>query len=134
MVPTGESSKLEEAFDRWKELIPMMINVKGEMVKELSRTTALNYSVYSINALMQVAEIAYHHGIDLYAYKLSNDIGLEKALDFHTKYVSDSGAPQKWLNDGYKQSGDYDGSTNGNAPVYELAHTRIGMRLGQWDQ
>lgn len=111
------------AFKQWKDFISRQMNPNGSMKYELTRSTALDYSMYAINAMSQVAEIARHYGVDLYNYELSDGRGLEKALDFYTKYVSDPSAPRRWLNDGYKQDGGYNGSTNGNAQVYELAYT-----------
>ena len=107
------------------QLIPQQMDAQGKMVHELIRVTSLDYSMYAVNAMIQVAEIARHHpelGYDLYDYKLSDGRGLEKALDFHVPYVYDPNAPQKWISLGYKQQGGYDGATKGNAQVYELAY------------
>lgn len=141
-VILDDTNMRDDAASKWKKYVDCQISSKGCMKGEIHRATSLNYSVYSINALMQTAEIGRHHGIDLYGYETSDGRGLEKALDFHAKYVSDPSAPSKWKSEcscgKCQQDGGYDGSTNGNAQVYELAYTFVGNKsaykqcVGRW--
>ncbi len=131
-VILGDANTRNDAFDKWKKYVDCQISSKGCTKGEVHRTTSLNYSMYAINALIQTAEIARHYGVDLYSYKTSDGRGLEKALDLYAKYVSDPNAPSKWKSEcpcgKCQQDGGYDGSTNGNAQVYELAYTFVGNK------
>lgn len=107
------------AANRWKELIPQQMDMQGRMVEELKRgSAALSYSTFAINAMIQTAEIARHHGIDLYNYKVSNtdNRGIELALDYHAPYIVD---PSSWPNN----PGTTQERTRSNAAIYELAYT-----------
>jgi len=87
-VITEDNNDLNWAFQYWKELIPKQMNTQGQMTAELSRTRSLFYSLYAINAMTQTAEIAKHHGTDLYGYKMSDGRGLELAYDYHAPYLA----------------------------------------------
>ena len=83
---------LEYVYDRFKEILPEHIGSEGQMVQELGRTKSLMYSLYSLNAFTQVAEIARHNGEDLYGYS-RNGRSLKLALDYHVPYVIN---PDRW--------------------------------------
>lgn len=85
---TGNTDDMNWAFKYWKELIPKQMDKKGQMLNELSRTRSLFYSLFSINAMTQAAEIARHRGIDLYNYTTDDGRGLELAFDFHAPYLA----------------------------------------------
>ncbi|MEM8535484.1 MAG: alginate lyase family protein, partial [Chloroflexota bacterium] len=87
-----DRSDLEYVYDRFKEVLPEHIGSEGQMVKELGRTKSLMYSLYSLNAFTQVAEIARHNGEDLYDYS-RNGRSLKLALDYHVPYVIN---PDSW--------------------------------------
>ena len=87
-VITGDNNDMDWAFQYWKELVPIQMDEKGQMVNELRRTRSLFYSLFSINAMTQTAEIARHRGIDLYNYKTDDGRGLELAFDFHAPYLA----------------------------------------------
>jgi hypothetical protein len=89
----GDKRLMNRAFDLYKFLVPLQIDVNGYMIKESSRTKGLSYSLFAINAMIQTAEIAKHQGIDLYNYKLGDGRGLELALD---RYVQFSKDPSTW--------------------------------------
>ena len=65
----------------------------GALVHELRRTNSLSYSVYGLNAMVQTAEVARHHGADLYGYVSPAHRSLKQALDFYVPYVLD---PAEW--------------------------------------
>lgn len=145
-----DNTTLTWVFDRFKELIngnficgnnnypDSAITDKGEMRYEMlasacsgaeppcpGRRNALTYSLFALDGFVHVAEIARHHpelGYDLYSYKNTSGIGLEKALDFYAPYATD---PAKWIADGYCQSSAYNGE---NAALYELAYARYGKQ------
>lgn len=87
-IITENSDDLTYSYNRWRRLISSQIDSEGKIITELNRTRSFYYSLYGIDSLMQVAEIARHNGIDLYNYKTSDGIGLELALDFHAPYAS----------------------------------------------
>lgn len=144
----GDNETLTWVFDRFKQLIDgnfkcgntnypdPAITAKGEMRYEVlgsacsgaqppcpGRKDALTYSSFALDGFMHVAEIALHHGVDLYNYKNTSGIGLEKALDFYAPYVTD---PTKWIADGYCQSSAYNGE---NAALFELAYARYNKQI-----
>lgn len=91
-----DSTDLQYAFDKWKDVIDREMASDGRMLQEIKRTRSLHYSLYAINAMIQTAEIARHNGVDLYNYKLPDGRGLELALDYHAQYVPYGKAPQQW--------------------------------------
>jgi hypothetical protein len=110
----GEDPSLrQEAFDGWKNFLARAMAADGRLVHETRRTKSLEYSTYALNAMVQVAEIARHFGVDLYSYRLSDGRGLEKTLDYHVRFVS---SPSSWI---YQQIVPYAG---GNSAVYEIAY------------
>lgn len=113
-VIAEDPESLGYAFERWKKIIPTQIGTEGLMVKEINRTNSLSYSLYSINGMIQTAEIARHNGVDLYNYRLQDARGLEFALDFHAPYAAN---PSTWP---YEQITSYAGD---NAALYELAYS-----------
>ncbi len=113
-VITDDINSRQYVFDRWKAIIPDQMNTDGSMKKELTRTNSLTYSTFALNAMIQTAEIARHNNVDLYNYKSTDGKGLEKALDFHVRYIID---PSIWP---YQQIGTYRGD---NSAIYELAYS-----------
>jgi Alginate lyase len=108
-----EGSLLDEAFAEWKSLLAMQMDRDGRMTFELHRSRSLSYSTYAIKAMALTAEIARHHGVDLYGYSLADGRGLELALDVHAPYVLD---PAAWPG---AQISDY---TSKEASIYELGY------------
>ncbi|NOK59340.1 MAG: hypothetical protein GFH23_1086618n225 [Chloroflexi bacterium AL-N1] len=84
----NDQGELNYAFDRYKQILPNHIGQQGQMLQELGRTKSLTYSLYSVNALTQIAEIARHNGVNLYDYTTSG-VGLKTALDFHAPFSTD---------------------------------------------
>lgn len=113
----GDESLLNYAFGRYKELIPIQIDPKGRMIKELNRTTSLTYSLYALNAMIQTAEIARHQGVNLYDYTSDGKRGLKLALDYHATYAADTN-PRDWSYQQIKPLNKQD-----NVALYELAYS-----------
>jgi len=63
--------------------------------------------------MVQTAEIARHHGVDLYNYTLEDGRSLEKALGYHASFAAN---PSSWH---YQQINAYGGE---NAALYELGY------------
>jgi hypothetical protein len=110
-----DQAMLETAWARFRANIGTQMNDNGSLKFELTRVDALTYSAYALNAMMQAAEIARHHGVDLYHFTLPDGRGLERCLDFHAPYLAD---PARWVAEGNSQHGEMNA---GSAAVYELA-------------
>lgn len=109
---TGNQTVLDAAWSRWREIIPDQVSSEGRMVNETGRTKSLDYSTYALNAMLQTAEIARHHGVDLYHYT-SSGRGMELVLDYHAPFIA---SPSTWP---YEQISSYTGA---NIAVYECAY------------
>ena len=112
-----DQAGLDYAFDRWRELLDTQMREDGALVHELRRTNSLSYSVYGLNAMVQTAEVARHHGVDLYGYVSPGGRSLKQALDFYVPYVLD---PAEWT---CEQIHPYKGQS---AAAYEVAYAALG--------
>lgn len=99
-----------------KARLTQAISEEGRLVHELSRTKSLSYSLYALKAMLLSAEIAYHHGVDLYHVKDERGVGLETALLHHASFLLHNKKtwPFKQISELKKQE----------VALYELAHTR----------
>lgn len=109
-----DDSLLNWAFDKYRYLVSEQIDSVGKMVHELGRTKSLSYSLYTINAMIQTAEIARHHNVNLYDYKVGSR-GLELTLDYHARYAK---SPGSWP---YQQISAI--TAKDNMALFELAHS-----------
>ncbi|MCF6338764.1 MAG: alginate lyase family protein, partial [Gammaproteobacteria bacterium] len=122
---TGDEALLNTSFENFRNAIPGQVHWSGRMQQESGRTNGwagLGYSMYAIHAMTLTAEVARHHGVDLYNY-LGEDpggkpIGLKTALDFHVPYVMNP-ASWKW---GKNPSGNTINANSG-VGIYELAYS-----------
>jgi hypothetical protein len=110
----SDSTLTNHAFSKFKSTLASHIDSAGRMSKELGRTLSLDYSIYALNAMTQVAEIARHQGVDLYGYT-SSGRNLELAWDYHVPYLIN---PSSWPYEQYKAY-NQDG-----VALYELAYRR----------
>lgn len=79
------------------------IQPDGSLPEEIARTRSLHYSLFAIEAWMQVAKVSRDvGGLDLYNYQTADGRGLRKALDFLVPYLL---GEQKWP---HKTMGDED--------------------------
>jgi hypothetical protein len=70
------------------------IRPDGSLPEELARTRSLHYSLFAIEAWMQVAKVSRDvGGFDLYHYQTKDGRGLRKTLDFLVPYLL---GEQKW--------------------------------------
>lgn len=116
-VLTHDAGLMNFAFNRYKYNVPRHIDDYGHMIKEWGRGSGLGYSTYSMNALIQVAEIANNQGINLYAYDSSR---LKLAYDFHAPILASTDPTAAWIAaTGKSQVPDYNGD---NVASYELAY------------
>lgn len=74
--------------------IGVQVAVDGSQPLELTRETALGYSLFNLSALFELASLADRVGIDLWHYELPDGRGIAKALDYLIPYVVPP--TQKW--------------------------------------
>jgi hypothetical protein len=117
----GDGDALERAFDDWRGDALDQLEPNGLLVHERQRADGLDYSVYGLKALSFTAEVARHHGVDLYGYSAGGDeSALLRAFEGHQSYVVDA-ADWEW---GVGEEGYTEAERTAAGSVYELAHSR----------
>lgn len=113
-VITEDPDLMAYVVGHYRQLTPNQIDAGGVLVKEIGRTKSLDYATYAANAIIQVAEIARHHGVDLYNYQAADGRGsIHKAMRWLAPYVK---TPSTWP---HPQISAYTGA---NAAAFELAY------------
>ena len=85
---------LEFVRDFYKEiLLPSQMEKDGSFPKELSRTKPYGYSIFNLDAMAMVCEIAGNKENDLWNYNTSDGRGIKKAVEFLYPYLEDK---SKW--------------------------------------
>lgn len=85
---TGDRCRINATAQAARDLIPRQIDREGFMVKELDRADSLSYSLFALDALVQLAELGRAWGIDLHGYRTPDGVGLETALDRHAPFAA----------------------------------------------
>jgi len=106
---------LLQVFERFRTYLPEQIDALGRMSQELGRTNSLSYSLYALNAMTQVAEIARHFDVNLYDYTCDGTRGLKLALDYYDHFAIN------WRDWPFAQ-GEALTATK-NVALFELAHS-----------
>lgn len=73
--------------------VDSQITAKGEQPLELERTRPMQYSLFNLDALTELAEMSRHVGFDLWHYKGAKGGSIIGALQFIAPYADD---PAKW--------------------------------------
>jgi hypothetical protein len=99
-------NNLRDAFSMFRETMPCKMDDDGRMEREYKRglNGGISYSLFSINPMLQMAEIARHHGEDLYSYA-SGPRSLERAMDYITPYCTNP-STWPWKNGDWSPHGD----------------------------
>jgi hypothetical protein len=82
--------------------IASQIKPDGSQYRELTRTRSKIYCVMNLKGLLDLACLAEHAGVDLWAFQTSDGRSLRKALDWLLPYAA-GGKNWQW-----KQTGDFD--------------------------
>ena len=109
-----DASLLTYTFNTWKSKLAGWVGADGSMTHEITRTKSLFYSMYALEPILLVAEIAQRRGTDLYNYSV-NGRKLEMALDYIHSYVIN---PSTWP---YQQISPFDYF---GAGIFEIAYTQ----------
>lgn len=108
---------LAYVFDRWKQTKDQAIAEDGHLPIETGRTRSMHYSLFALDPMCQVAEIARHHGVNLYDYSV-NGKNLRMLFDFHAQYLKHGVDLGDWP---YEMISPH--HSNENVAVYELAYS-----------
>ncbi len=82
---TGAAQKILRTAETRR--IASQIRPDGRMPRELSRTLSFNYSVFNLEALMELAGLGEKVGVDLWHYQTPDGRSLEKAAEFMAQFA-----------------------------------------------
>jgi hypothetical protein len=77
---------LTHVFDRWVHILPLKMTDEGELPRETMRTRSMHYTLFALDSMTRVAEIARQHGVDLYETSVNGKC-LRKAIDYAAHYL-----------------------------------------------
>jgi Alginate lyase len=84
---TNQDIIFEDCCNFYKDvIIPTQIGSNGQFIDEITRTNALSYSFYNLDACVLMCEIAFTKGIDLWNFKTEDGKGIESAVRFLIPY------------------------------------------------
>jgi len=79
----GKEEIVQDAIQSTKERIKTQITPEGEMPEETKRgDMSLDYQVFNLFALSEMAVIAKKHGVDLWNYETDDKRGIGKAFEY----------------------------------------------------
>jgi alginate lyase len=76
--------------------IALQIRPDGRQPLEEARTRSLDYSIFNLEALIQLAELGRRVGVDLWRYEAPNGSSIRKALDYLATYADTT---RKWASE-----------------------------------
>jgi hypothetical protein len=89
----GKADDARTVCDKFKRRIDSQILPDGKMPRELARADGWGYSIFNVRAMMAVAELANHAGVDLWRYESPNGGSIRKAVDYLAPYADPA---KKW--------------------------------------
>ena len=96
----GDEALARQTAEAAKTRIAWQIEPDGKQPLELERTKSFGYTVFNLNALMTLAEVAQRVGVDLYNYKTADGRSLRRALDYTAPFLDATKAwPDKQIVD-----------------------------------
>ncbi len=93
-----DARKLAEEF-KTKRIAPQ-IEPDGKQPDELKRTTALHYTLFNLEGMSVMAQLARRVGVDLWSFQTEDGRGMKPALDFALPYaIGGEKWPYQQIND-----------------------------------
>lgn len=90
----GDKQQLKWVREQFKTVyLPEMMSAEGGFPAELARSKPYGYSLFMIDVMAGVAQIASIPGDDLWSYRLADGRSMQKGLDFIFPYIEDK---TKW--------------------------------------
>jgi hypothetical protein len=91
---TGDAATQRMAWDHYRSyLVPTEIRPDGSCPREEQRTQSLGYSSMNLDAFSIICRLAQMDGRDLWHFRTSNGIGVERSFKYLTPYLL---APASW--------------------------------------
>lgn len=88
-VVLNDKAFFNDVVAAWRKVAMAQSDSQGFQKHEIKRVDkSLHYSMFSLNSMLQTAEVARHNGVDLYNYRQSNGMTLEKMMDLHAPFSS----------------------------------------------
>ncbi len=89
----GKDDIAMKVFENATKLIAHQIEPDGKQPEELVRTLALHYSIFNLEALFYLSNVAEKKGIDLWHFETKDGRSIRKAIDYLVPYVIEN---KKW--------------------------------------
>lgn len=87
---TGNQEHLEWARNRYKSVfLPGQLGPDGSFPLEMRRTKPYGYSLFNLDAMATLVELASTSADNLWTFELPDGRGMRKALEFMTPYIRD---------------------------------------------
>jgi hypothetical protein len=85
---THNTTVAKEYLEKTKTLIARQIESDGSMPLELKRTKSFGYTLFNLNAFLNLAESGTKVGVDLYHFTTPDGRSIRKAIDFIAPYIN----------------------------------------------
>ncbi|WP_165842272.1 alginate lyase family protein [Paenibacillus xerothermodurans] len=116
---TGNDEKLRLAADHYKSaIIPEQVAPDGSLPKELERTRSFHYTLFNLDAMALLCEVAHYRGENLWMYATEDGRGIRQAIRFVLPYLDN---PYLW------QWPQIDGEIPNEHLCMQLAAIRLNM-------
>jgi len=110
----------EKIISHVKDRLDKQMDNTGRFPLEMARTTSLHYSVFIMEAFLNIAQMAEHSGVDLWHYTSPTGKSLRKGFEALLPYLSKQ---KKWTGEQIK---DFDFKEG--YPLLEVAYLKFGCK------
>lgn len=118
-----DSDALSRCFADWRTTAFSDFEQRGTFKFSRWRTRGLYYSFSALTALLLTAEVARHHGVDLYGHTVDGTNRLRTALEYHAPLVRE---PERWRWQEIGGLEDFERELGGVAYELSYSHWRDG--------
>ena len=110
---------VDQAFRFFREdILPRQLDSDGSCPRELQRTRSMHYSLFNLDAMSSLCELAWHRGVDLWHFETPEGKSLGRAIAFMLPYL-DNPYTWKWQ------------QIDGTPPEDRLSLQLASIRLGE---